>query len=163
MEDLDMFDTIMNEELLTEMASIRGVGGEDLPILLAVNPDRNRVGDRYFKMYNSKDYNRATKVARIDFFTPRLIQHSSEKAPWMELNRRNVGNLIKMLNMKAVLNKQYYVWDLLKYYWNYEMGISVPDLDEYVEGRYDEIHKDNKRYVPASLRIPDYKQLVSKK
>ena len=45
-------EELIYEELMYEMASVRRDGRNDF-ILMAINPDSNRVGEPYFKVYNA--------------------------------------------------------------------------------------------------------------
>ncbi len=47
-------------------------------ILIQVNPSKSRVGERYFKFYNSSSYSSETKVIRISFDSPNYIFHMNE-------------------------------------------------------------------------------------
>ena len=75
-------EELIYEELMYEMASVRRDGRNDF-ILMAINPDSNRVGEPYFKVYNAGNWRKATKVARLFFFESKLIVHKSEGVqPW---------------------------------------------------------------------------------
>ena len=46
-------------------------------IMVFVNPDKNRNGEKYFKFYNSNSYTTADKVIRISFDEPKYIYHKN--------------------------------------------------------------------------------------
>lgn len=147
------------EELLTEFASIRRPITNEF-MLLAINPDSNRIGDPYFKMYNKPSWNKATKVARISFLEPKLIIHKSQGVqPWTNLTKQDIDDLNDYLDSPWKNHPGFTIWDGLKYGWNEEWGFEVGSEKEYIDGNYDELNKNNPSYLPSTLEIPDYYQL----
>lgn len=55
----------LENELLFEMATVHRDMNENISI--AVNPDSKKIGDPYFKFYDSTDYTKAKRVIRIFF------------------------------------------------------------------------------------------------
>lgn len=148
-------------ETLFEMASVRpkafstGTG-----ILLAVNPDVNRIGLTYFKMYDNISFNNASLVWRIDFKSPELIkEHKGPIKSALSINNEYKNRLIQYLNSPSKENTKYIVWDVLKYHWNDEMGFcSSFNLEDYMNGKVDGT-VEHKSYLPSNLKMPDYKKL----
>lgn len=107
---------------------------------IAVNPDRKRnlKGMEYFKLYNSADPTKATKIARIKFREADYVIHKNNggKKNWI-LNSRERRQLEKMLNSPSsdVLSGRQRVWDEMIYHFNNEAGIKA---------------------LPENLPIPDY-------
>ena len=153
-EDLEIF----NEELLYEFATVRAKDANNLGIVMAVNPTPNYIGNPYFKVYNAPQFNKATKVARISFFKPELIEHQRNKLPWLNMNNKDKKNIIKFLNLRAATQKCT-VWEALKYYWNSEKGINVGYIEDYLNGDFDEKNRNNPDYIPSTLKMPNYMEL----
>lgn len=109
---------------------------------IAVNPDRNRnlKGMEYFKIYNSIDPTKATKVARIKFREANYVIHKNKggKKNWV-LNSKERKHLVKMLNS---LSDKGEVWNEIIYHFNNKAGEKI--LEE-------------------NLLIPEYRSLRSKK
>lgn len=147
-----------DSEVLFEFAQVR-VSNNKFNIMLAVNPDSNRISEAYFKMYNSDNYMSATKVARISFFRPILISHKGSKKPWNYLNSKQKEILIEYLNSESKNYPKYKVWDVLKYTWNDEHGYCSGTIDDYYNGADDNKIK-TKSYIPSKLEIPNYKNII---
>ena len=158
MEKLD--EELLYEELIYEMANVRRDRRNDF-MLMAINPDSNRVGDPYFKVYDADSWRKATKVARLAFFEPKLIIHKSEGIqPWKTLTRRDIEDIEDFLDSPARGDINATVWDVLKYRWNDEYGFYMRSFTDYIRGEYDEEYKDDPSYVPSYLDPPDYRRLV---
>jgi hypothetical protein len=145
---------ILEDEYLFEMATV--YRNEKHNVSVAINPDSNRIGGAYFKFYNSTDYKKATKVIRILFNEPKYVEHDGKEL-W-ELNSHEKKLLINCL--KDRYRKYKYinctVWDATKFDWNFEyLGLDL-ELEEYLNGEYDERYKNNPSYVPSTLEMPDY-------
>ena len=150
------------EEQLYEMASVKS---KTIPngLLLAVNPDQNRISDAYFKMYDSTKYHKAKFVARISFFEPKLISHRCNdkgKQPWTDLKSYHVKHLEDLLDSESITYPGFTVWDELKFRWNMEYGFDVIIPVDYFNGEYDNIYQSHPSYVSSKLQPPDYKELV---
>ena len=70
-------------------------------VLCTVNPGVGRIGDSYFKLYDSNSLRTATKVARIKFTEPKYVIHKDENGlqPWI-FNNREKKLLIEYVNLK---------------------------------------------------------------
>lgn len=153
---LDKFDDEFYSEELTEMAHVRRDRKQDF-ILLGVNPDRNHTGDPYFKFYDRESWQKATKVARISFLSPKLISHNSGRIkPWTQLSKNDIENLHDYLDSPYRQDSRLTVWDALKYSWNYEFGFYMGDIYSYLRGDWDEDHCDHPSYIKSTLECPDY-------
>ena len=148
-------------ECLNEMTSVRPKGGlNKLGILLAVNPDDDRDGDPYFKMYDKESWTSASKVWRIRFDRPEFIKKHKGKIPAATtMNSSDKKILLEYLNLSS---KDFdgTVWDELKYRWNIEKGLMDQfGFNEYKQGIADKFYskKDTKNnYIPFSLNMPNY-------
>ena len=149
---------ILKNEPLFEMATVHRDFENNVSV--AVNPDSAKIGNPYFKFYNNTDYRKADKVIRILFNSPNYVIHHDGKQ-FLDLNGKEKKLLIDCLTQKS---KKYKftgcsVWDATKFDWNYEyLGIDI-EVDNYLNGEYDETYKDNPSYVSSTLNMPDYKEL----
>ena len=146
-------------ECLNEMASVRPIG--QTSILLAINPDDNRDGDPYFKMYDSNSWGTATKVWRIRFDRAELIKKHKGRIPAaVSINSKEKENLVEYLGKPSRDFKNAKIWDELKYRWNVEKGLMDQfGFENYLDGTADKFYsnRDTKRnYIPMSLLQPDY-------
>lgn len=146
-----------NIEVLEEMATI--YKSKEYGILVAVNPDSHRTGNPYFKFFNSHDFFKATKVIRILFNEPDYVVHKDGKELW-NLNSKDKKLLIKILNQKSKHYPSYTNWQVSKFDWNSEYLEEMLNIDEYYNGEYDDIYKDDPGYIPSTLEMPDYMNLV---
>ena len=156
-------------EPIESMARI-GVDSDSNPqSVYYVNPDSNRVGDPYFKVYDSTSVTKSRRVARISFLEPVYIIHSDEggKEPWI-LNSSEKKSLMKFLDkpskFSGLSNFQYTM-----YQWNNEYGfLDETDgleqydnpVDAYIHGFYDtESNLKHPSYLPSYLVRPNYEGL----
>lgn len=152
-------------ECLYEMATIRPASSLDkLGILLAVNPDSNRDGNPYFKMYNSTSFYTATTVWRISFTESVFIkEHKGKIKASTSMNKSEKTKLIEYLSLESKDFRGSTIWDELKYRWNSEKDLMNNfSFSDYISGKADNYYKtvDNKgNYVPFSLKMPDYNNL----
>lgn len=148
----------LENELLFEMATVHRDMTENISI--AVNPDSKKIGDPYFKFYDSTDYTKAKRVISIFFTKPGYTKHSDGKKLCV-LNHDDKKLLVKTL--KSISKKYkacgFTVWDAAKYDWNYEYLKIDIEPDEFISGSYDELYKDVPSYVPSTLKMPDYMQI----
>ena len=136
---------------------------------VAVNPDRSRSGDCYFKYYDSQDYSSAKHVVRIDFRSPSVFVHRNRDGlkTW-NLNADARKNLVNFLSAKSTRYRNVTNWQLALYYWDYESGFlndSYPDtynsdIEAFVDGHYDTPDNlSNPSYVSSDLTMPDYTRI----
>lgn len=149
-------------EELFEMASVRARNNSDANILLCVNPDIKKVGDAYFKMYDSSNVASSNKVWRIRFKEASFIkEHKGIIPAATEMNKKYRDILIDYLKRSSKENQNYTVWDVLKYHWNDELGLCNNfNLEEYMNGSVDSVSERHPSYLPFDLEIPDYKKLI---
>lgn len=158
-----IYEDVLSEEYLDEMAKIKTAGNfrNDFSILLVANPDKNRIGNPYFKVYNNIDYSKATKVARLSFIRPELITGHSErngKKEWIlkDISITNREEIVRYLKSPSGRNPNVSVWTDIRYEWN-NIKNYVSDIKAYTEGKYDTPENlNNEDYVPYNLQIPDY-------
>lgn len=158
MKELD--EELLYEELMYEMANVRRDRDNDF-MLMAINPDRNRVGEPYFKVYDAGNWRKATKVARLSFFDPRLIIHTGGNIPpWRRLTNRDIRDIEDFLDSPSRTIPGATTWDELKYRWNVEYGFNIGYPARYFDGDYDAKYEDDPSYVPSYLDPPDYRKLA---
>jgi hypothetical protein len=147
---------LISEEYLEEMSTI--YKSKEYGIGVSVNPDSKRSGNPYFKFYNSSDYLSATKIIRIMFNKPDYIIHNNGKELW-KLNSKEKKLLMDVLHMPSKRYRGRTNWEAAKFDWNYEYLEEMIDIDEYFNGDYDELYKNNPGYVNSTLSIPNYTNL----
>lgn len=147
------------DEYLTEMATI--FKNKEIGVILAVHPDSTKISGPYFKFANNPNYVQADKIIRILFNKCGYVVHHDGKELW-RLNSSEKKELVKILNMPYKANKNYTNWQIAKYEWNYEYLENNLDLEDYYNGVYDETYKDDPSYVPSTLEMPNYLDLVVK-
>ena len=162
-------NTIQFEDL-EPIESMSRIGlDKDANMLYYVNPDLNRVGEPYFKVYDSITHPKATHIARISFLEPKYIVHRDEagKQPW-KLSSSEKRKLIKYLDSRSGFFKMTF-FQYAMYLWNNEFGffdsIQLPeDLDNamvaYAAGFYDDTSvASHPSYLRSNLLRPDYSKL----
>lgn len=161
--------TIETTAGLEPIESMARVGVDtDSNMIYYVNPDLNRIGEPYFKVYNNTSHQKANKIARISFLTPKYIEHRDEsgKQPW-KLNSSDRKKVCNYLNKKSpFLGVTFFQYAM--YNWNLEYGFLDHTLDEkydsplsaYKDGFFDtEENLSHSSYLASYLVIPDYTQL----
>ena len=85
-------------------------------ITIQINPSEGRIGEPYFKVYNTDSVSTAKLVARISFDKPKYIIHknSNGKQSWF-MNASERKNLVSILTAN-----NYSVWKKLIANWNKE-------------------------------------------
>lgn len=125
--------------------------------LVSVNPDPNREGDEYFKLYNKTSRSSATKIARIAFRKAEYIYHSMNqgKEDWI-LNAKEKKYIIKAFKKKnpAFYDGQYTYWQFAIAQFNLEKGLDYKKT-------FKNVGKKLKypKYLPFDLEMPDYMKL----
>lgn len=163
--------TTKNLDGLEPIESMSKIGVDNSAnMVYYVNPDLNRVGEPYFKVYDSISHPKATHIARISFLESRYIIHRDEagKQPW-KLNSSEKKKLVTYLNKKSGLVRVTN-WVYSMYLWNYEYGffdnIEIDDtkysnvVEAFADGLYDiDENIRHPSYLPSCLIMPDYTQL----
>lgn len=164
MNDELMRRRIINEFLLTEMAKLGDAQykkkGKKWEIY--IDSHQTKLGEPYFKYYDSYSYLTAEHVARISFLEPRYIIHHSYPPPF-ELDRIQKLALLKFLTAPAP--------DVYRGLSNWQRGIIIFN-NQNVSSSYDGWSKlttekmNNMKLtgrmrfaLPIDLPMPDYMQL----
>lgn len=123
---------------------------------IAVNPDPNRIGDEYFKLYNNARKSAATKVARIMFKLAKYVHRTNYdgKGDWV-LNSGERKYLVEALKKRAKHPYQEYTnWQKAILLFNDEKDL---DQDKTLENLLPNPKYPN--YLPFNLEMPDYTKL----
>ena len=161
---------IKNTEDLSQLEPIESMSriglDRDSNMLYYVNPDTNRVGEPYFKVYDNITHGKATHIARISFLEPRYIIHRDEagKQQW-KLSSAEKKKMIKYLQKKSGFFKMT-LFQYSMYLWNNEFGffdkIELPTQYEntmiaYSKGFYDSTAiSRHPSYLRSDIVMPDY-------
>lgn len=161
---------IKNIEDLSQLEPIESMSRIGLDkssnMLYYVNPDTNRVGEPYFKVYDNITHSKSTHIARISFLKPNYIIHRDEagKQPW-KLNSSEKKKMVKYLEKKSGFFKMS-LFQYSMYLWNNEYGFfDEIDLNDdfentmiaYSKGFYDFTDvADHPSYLRSDLTMPDY-------
>ena len=140
-------------EPLGEMATVTT---SDKPALrIQINPDRGRKGNPYFKAFNSPNFSKGTKVARLHFLDSGMEYHQDEFFDWVLTNKEI--KQIKELLMEAHHDfPQLTNWQMACWLWNMEYSLIDPrNRSDYFSGKFDEQFKDHPSYVPSTAEIPE--------
>lgn len=136
-------------------------------ISIQINADENRVGLPYFKYYNSFQYSKATKVARISFKSADYIIHKNtdRKQNWY-LNAKEKQQLVLILSSKpAYFSHNYTVWQKLIIQYNAEkFQLMEDDTLNCTKNIYNKFIKEYTALgynnlvdvLPFDLQMPDY-------
>ena len=137
---------------------------EDLSFTVAVNPNFGRIGDCYFKYFNSANYRTADKLARISFTEPMKVRHRNDDKQEWELDTKDKKILCEFLASKSQKYKQLNItnWQSALYHWNHEYRFFTHDypddsgleIEAYFEGFFDDIKHPS--YLKSTLKMPDY-------
>ena len=119
-------------------------------MLIFCRPSDKKVYGRtaYFKVYNSCEQRKATKVARICFYEPKYVIHHNDPdncSTWF-LNSTEIKNLISILKIQN------------------NVGIRYQSTWEALINTFNSIVKSNhpEDIIPVNIPIPDY-NLLSRK
>jgi len=80
------------EGTLNEMATI-GIDKKSTIRLYQLNPDTSRVGNPYFKIYDTLNWRKATHVARILFKEPIRVIHKGRQQE-LELTTKDLRSIL---------------------------------------------------------------------
>lgn len=123
---------------------------------ISVNPNPNRIGDEYFKLFNSSSVRTATKVARISFKAAKYIHHTNSdgKDDWI-LNSKEKKYLVKALQKQAKMPyAQYTNWQKAILLFNEEKHL---DQEKTLKNLLPK--PKYPKYLPFNLEMPDYTKL----
>ena len=152
-------DECLNEyqEPLYEMATVGY--DESLSIIVEVNPDSKRIGNEYFKVYDSSSKEKAKRVCRILFREPKYVNHrrgrgvTKRMSNWI-MNSNERDALVKFLNKPSDILHELTVWQAAIVLFNNEKGLPrSKTMENFINDlKYPE-------YLPIDLPIPDYTKL----
>ena len=151
----DEFHEYLSREVepLGEMAN---VGSIDRPksMCVQVNPDPDRTGNPYFKVYDTETPIRGTShVMRLHFFNSGMEYHRDKYLDWIPTNKEI--RLVKEFLTKSHEDfNQDTNWQMTCYLWNLEYGFyRRKDRDDYMNGKFDNMQHPS--YVPSTTQIPN--------
>ena len=161
---------IMNENILDmeiddyesyfEMATITRDIDRKGNILIAVNPERDRLSIPYFKVYDSDDILTAERVIRLHFKDSGMEYHKDKYKEWV-LNADDKKHIIRVLKKTSKRFKAYTNWQYMCFQWNYEINLIDDDITAYFNGDYDKKYENHpnsalkEAYVPSTQKMPD--------
>ena len=143
-------------------APIGWYGDEESGRCIWVYPDLGRRGLEYFKFFNTRMFYDATKVARIDFRSPRYIFHKdSIKTHQWFLNSFEKECLMEFLVSKNtdIPNCDYTNWQIAIMAFNREKGLST---EQTIENLLSDKRLKYYAFLPFDLKMPDYRKLPDK-
>ena len=155
---LDM--EIDDYEYLGEMATITRDIDRKGNILIAVNPERDRLSIPYFKVYDSDDILTAKRVIRLHFKDSGMEYHKDKYKEWV-LNADDKKHIIRVLKKTSKRFKAYTNWQYMCFQWNYENNLIDDDITAYFNGDYDKKYENHpnsalkEAYVPSTQKMPD--------
>lgn len=139
----------------------------NLGISIQINADENRRGLPYFKYYNSFQYSKATKVARISFKSADYVIHknSDGKQNWF-LNSKEKRLLITALQLKPVyFSHGFTVWQKLIIQYNAEkfqlmeddtLNCNVSNYKQFIKNYTALGYSNLIDVLPFDLPMPNY-------
>ena len=140
-------------EPLGEMATVVTVN-KPRPVRVQVNPDSNRKGSPYFKVFPTERFNNDTRVARLHFLDSGMEYHRDEFKDW-KITNKDCDDIISVLKSTHYRFSDYTVWQMTCYYWNMEYQFILPDeIDRYMNGEFDDEYKSHPSYIPSTTPIP---------
>ena len=133
------------------------IGSSEKPQLsIWINPDPGRIGNPYFKVYNSETPKpNNTKVMRLHFFDSGMEYHNDKYLDWVPSNKHIKWVKEFLLepheDVESCTN-----WDMCKFLWNVEYHFFPRRMrEEYLSGMLDDQFKDHPSYVPSTTEIPE--------
>ena len=125
------------------------------PLIVEINPDRRRVGNPYFKVYNMASYKKATHIARMHFLDTGMEYHRDAYKDW-RLNSKDIKNIKEFLSNPHDDYPEYTNWQMACWLWNQEYGFIGPNnRRRFMNGKFDDQFKDHPSYVPSNTPIPE--------
>lgn len=118
---------------------------EDDGISIAVDSTIGRNG-YYFKVYNNRNYAKATKVARIDVEKADYVYHRSDGKSIWDMNKSELRSLISILNSPITGGSSVTIWDKILEACNEfkpNPKLSNLEMPDYMEIKFDKA-KGNK-------------------
>ena len=121
---------------------------------IEVNPDKQRLGNEYFKLYNARQWKKATKIARISFRKAKYIKHSDIFDDWVLANKEK-KYLVEALQKQASMPYENYTnWQKAIILHNNEKGLP---MEQTLENKLADLKYP--KYLPIDLPMPNYLEL----
>lgn len=150
-------------ELLEPVESMATVlSDRNRSLCIVVNPDLNRIGDEYFKVYNNSSKIKASKIARISFRNSRYIVHhiNDGKDIWY-LNSRERKMLMDCLcSVVSSEDSRLTIYQLAIVAFNRER-FDMNKTDS-LNNTVDNPNPEFPNALPIDLPMPDYNNLTMK-
>ena len=146
----------LTEEPMYEMSTV-AINKDKPNLLVMVNVDPNRIGNPYFKVFNSSSYQKATKVARLHFFDEGVELHRGKYEIW-DLTKKDIKIIKEFLQRNHKGSLKYTNWQMACWLWNLEYNyfqFDIDDIDRYMNGDFDKQFKDHPSYIPSDTPIPE--------
>ena len=134
-------------------------------ITIQINPDRNKRGLAYYKVYNHYSYTVASKVARISMQSAEYIQRkNTDGKQFWQLNTKEKQTLMNCLQIRPMLSS-YTIWQKLIIALNNEkfgipeedtISISKSNIDAYKRVLESEGYTNLIDVLPFDLQMPNY-------
>ena len=141
-------------EPLGEMAT---VADSDRPVGLSiqVNPDPDRIGNPYFKVYNTAVPKiKESRVARLHFLDSGMEYHQDKFMDWIP-TKKEIKSIKDLLSQKHLVYN-YTNWQVACFLWNQEYHLFMQkDIDDYMNGLLDEKLSIHPSYVPSTTVMPE--------
>lgn len=143
-------------EPIGEMATVFISEKPQLRILTNPDPDPDRIGDPYFKVFDTSNLKRSeSKVIRLAFLEPKIIYHKDKYKDW-NISNKDIKNIKNVLQSQHDDHPEYTIWQMAKWLWNHEyFGIVNTKRDAYMNGELDLEYGDHPSYVPSDTPIPE--------
>lgn len=154
LRELDILEMSIedDDEYLGEMATV--ARDEERQMRIQVNPDRKRIGNPYFKVFNTATPKEGkSRVARFHFKDEDMEYHKDGYLDWV-VSKDDIKQIKSFIIDCHEDFPQYTNWQMACYLWNYEYGL-IGNRDKYFKGEDDEKNKDNPSYVPHDQEMPD--------
>lgn len=147
---IDRFDE--DDETFTEMATV--ARDEERQLRIQINPDRDRIGNPYFKVFNTATpKKKVSRVARFHFKDEDMEYYNDNFLDWV-ISKNDIKQIKSFLMEPHYLTPQYTNWKMACYLWNYEYGF-IGDPEKYFNGEEEEKNKDHTSYVPHDQEMPE--------
>ena len=152
---LSIVETLIesNQEVILPLLEVRFLTSDKYGMTIEYNPDKNRIGDDYFKVYQGTKLkmkgDEQTPRARISFFSPSYVTHyAGSSEPKWEMDTKARENLMALLQEPNPDYPTRTNWNqLIKSY-------NVARQEAYLPGR-----DKNVVFLRNQLKIPNYLDL----
>lgn len=144
----------IDDETFSEMATV--TSDKRLQLRIQVNPDRNRKGSPYFKVFDTASPKPGqSKVARLHFSDSGMEYHRDKYFDW-EIDQADIDMIRELLLRQHHDIPSYTNWQMACYLWNLEYGwLDTEDRDDYFAGKFNDKFDGEPSYVRHDLSIPE--------